>query len=75
MESNKRSQDPAIQAKLKAAAELSAAAEVRKANPETANTDKKDSDFEARSQVWPLIQLKVKSIYLGHRVRRNLRDI
>jgi len=51
VESNKRSQDPAIQAKLKAAAELSAAAEVRKANPETANTDKKDSDFEARSQL------------------------
>ena len=58
VESNKRSQDPAIQAKLKAAAELTAAAEVRKANPETATTDKKD-DFEARSQVWPLIDLLV----------------
>ena len=75
MESNKRSQDPAVQAKLKAAAELTAAAEVRKANPDTANTDKKDSDFEARSQVWPLIQSKVKSIYLGRRVRENWRDI
>ena len=52
VESNKRSQDPAVQAKLKAAAELTAAAEVRKANPETtANTDKKDRDFEARSQL------------------------
>ena len=51
VESNERSQDPAVQAKLKAAAELTAAAEVRKANPETANTDKKDGDFEARSQL------------------------